>query len=399
MPVRGARCNNRGDMADTRSIVTGASIALALLCAGWAVYESKHQAAPGGFAGAQQGRPAAGGAPAAGGRPGAAGGGGDAIPVLTATAENRQINVGLEAIGTANANESVSVTSKTSNLVTAIRFNDGQNVQAGQVLVELDRAQTEAALAAASAAFAESQSQFNRSRELFNTQALSKSQYEQLEATMKSNQARVDAAKASLADTYIRAPFSGRVGLRRVSLGTLISPGTVITTLDDTSSIKVDFAVPEMNLGELRSGQTVIARSSAYPGRNFAGRVASVDSRVDPGSRAVTVRALVPNRDGALKPGMFLTVDLSKERRLALMVPEQALVPEQARQFIYVVQGPKVAKREVKLGRREPGFVEITEGLRAGDHVVIEGTLKLREGSLVRELGVPATAAGAAPPS
>jgi membrane fusion protein (multidrug efflux system) len=130
------------------------------------------------------------------------------------------------------------------------------------------------------------------------------------------------------------------------------------------------------------------------------GKVASVDSRVDPGSRAVMVRALVPNRDGALKPGMFLTVDLSKERRAALMVPEQALVPEQARQFIYVVQGPKVNKREVKLGRREPGFVEITDGLRAGDHVVIEGTLKLREGSLVRELGVAPTAvAGTSPPS
>ena len=319
--------------------------------------------------------------------------------MLTATAESRQINVGIEAIGTANANESVNVTSKATNLVTAIRFNDGENVRAGQVLVELDRAQTEAALAAASAAFAESQSQFNRSRELFNTQALSKSQYEQLEATMKSNQARVDAAKASLADTYIRAPFSGRVGLRRVSLGTLISPGTLITTLDDTSSIKVDFAVPELNVGELRAGQAITARSSAYPGRSFAGKVASVDSRVDPGSRAVTVRALVPNRDGALKPGMFLTVDLSKERRAALMVPEQALVPEQARQFIYVVQGPKVTKREVKLGRREPGFVEITDGLRAGDHVVIEGTLKLREGSLVRELGAPAASGPADAPT
>lgn len=397
-----ARCDNRVDMAETRSIVTAASLALALFCAGWAIYESKHQAAPGGSTG-QQGRPGGGagaGAPA-GNRPGGGGaGGGESIPVLTATAESRQINVGIEAIGTANANESVNITSKTTNMVTSIRFSDGEVVNAGQVLVELDRAQTEADLAAAAAAFAESQSQFNRSRELFNTQALSKAQYEQLEATMKSNQARVDAAKARLADTYIRAPFAGRVGLRRVSLGTLISPGTVITTLDDLSAIKVDFAVPELNVGELRSGQAIAARSSAYPGRSFVGKVASVDSRVDPGSRAVMVRALVPNRDGALKPGMFLTVDLSKERRAALMVPEQALVPEQARQFIYVVQGPKVNKREVKLGRREPGFVEITDGLRAGDHVVIEGTLKLREGSLVRELGVAPTAvAGAAPPS
>jgi membrane fusion protein (multidrug efflux system) len=118
-----------------------------------------------------------------------------------------------------------------------------------------------------------------------------------------------------------------------------------------------------------------------------------VDSRVDPGSRAVMVRAVVPNQDGALKPGMFLTVDLSKERRPALMVPEQALVPEQARQFIYVVSGNAVSKREVRLGRREPGYVEITEGLTKGDHVVIEGTLKLRDGTPVREIGVPSETA------
>lgn len=352
------------------------------------MYEAKHHAP----AGSPQGqfRPAGAGAPS---------GAGDAIPVLTATAERRQIDVGIQAIGTANANESVSITSKTSNIVTAVRFSDGQNVSTGQVLVELDRATTEADLAAANAAFAESQSQYNRSRELLATQALSKSQFEQLEATMKSNQARVDAAKARLADNYIRAPFSGRVGLRRVSLGTLISPGTVITTLDDTSVIKVDFAVPELNVGELRAGQSVLANSSAYPGRTFSGKVTSVDSRVDPASRAVTVRAVVPNRDNALKPGMFLTVNLSKERRSALMVPEQALVPEQARQFIYVVDGKLVRKREVKLGRREPGFVEITEGVAPGNHVVIEGTLKLREGTPVRELGTPTTTVAEAPPS
>lgn len=376
-------------MADVRSIVTGASLALALACAGWAVYESKHDTPAGGPSQGGQFRPAGAGGP---------GGAGDVISVLTATAERRQIDVGIQALGTANANESVSVTSKTSNIVTAVRFQDGQTVAAGQVLVELDRATTEADLAAANAAFAESQSIYNRSKDLVSTNVLSKSQFEQLEATMKSNQAKVDAAKARLADNYIRAPFSGRVGLRRVSLGTFISPGAVITTLDDTSVIKVDFAVPELNVGELRPGQTIVAHSSAYPGRPFAGRVTSVDSRVDPASRAVTVRAVVPNRDAALKPGMFLTVDLSKERRPALMIPEQALVPEQARQFVYLVDGNVVRKREVKLGRREPGYVEITDGVTAGAHVVVEGTLKLRDGSPVREIGAESTAvAGAAP--
>jgi len=265
--------------------------------------------------------------------------------------------------------------------------------------VELDRGSVAADLAAAAAAFEESRSQFNRSRELVATQVVSKAQYEQLEATMKSNEARMAAAQTRLSDTYIRAPFSGRVGLRRVSLGTLINPGTVITTLDDISSVKVDFAVPEVYVAQLRNGQPVQARTNAWPDRVFTGKVLSVDSRIDPTTRSVIVRAAVPNRDAALKPGMFLTVSVSQEHRPALVIPEEALVPEQARQFVYVIDGATVAKREVSLGRREPGFVEVTSGLAAGDLVVIEGTLKLRDGAPIRDNGAaPAAAVSQAPP-
>src|SRR5690606_13168682 len=281
----------------------------------------------------------------------------------TVPAQERAIDAGLQATGTANANESVDITSKTTNMVTAIRFGDGEQVEAGQVLVELDRETVAAELAAATAAFEESRSQWHRSRELVATQALSRAQHEQLEATMKANEARVAAAQARLSDTYIRAPFAGRTGLRQVSLGALISPGTRITTLDDTRTIKVDFAVPEAQVAALRPGQKVVARTNAYPGREFSGSVASIDSRVDAATRSVLVRATVPNRDRALKPGMFLTVDLSQEERPALVIPEEALVPEQARQFVYVVEGATVAKREVQLGRRQPGFVEITAGI------------------------------------
>jgi membrane fusion protein (multidrug efflux system) len=373
-------------MADTRSIVASISIAFGLVCAGWAVYEAKHTSAP-------QGQ-AQGGPPRAGG--GGAAGGGAPIAVITAPVKQRAIDVGIEAIGTANANEAVSITAKTANIVTAIRFSDGEFVQAGQVLVELDRGQVAADLAATNAAFEESRSQFNRSKDLIATQVVSKSQYDQLEATMKANEARVQAARARLEDTYIRAPFTGRVGLRRVSLGALISPGVVITTLDDISSIKVDFSVPESYLSQLRSGQNVSARTNAWPGRNFTGKLASVDSRVDPATRSVTVRAVVANRDAALKPGMFLTVSVAQDHRPALVIPEEALVPEQARQFVYVVNGAKVAKREVTLGRREPGFVEIANGVAAGDTVVIEGTLKLRDGAAVRDLGGEPAAGGTA---
>ena len=365
-------------MADSRNVITAASVVVAVVCVGWAIYASKHSG-PGagpGFGGA---RPAA----AAGG---GGGGAGQAVAVVAAPARRESISVGIEALGTANANESVDVTSKTSNIVTAIRFADGQQVRAGDILVELDRAQASAELAAATADYTESLSSFNRSRELLATQALSKAQHEQLEATMKANEARVAAAKAKVADTYIRAPFSGRVGLRRVSLGKLINPGTVITTLDDTSSVKVDFSVPDIYVGSLREGLQLVGRSSAYPGRVFSGRVLSVDSRIDPATRAITVRALLPNRDAALKPGMFLTVELAREQRQALLIPEEALVPEQARQFVYVVADGRVSKREVQIGRREPGRVEVAQGLREGERVVTEGTLKLREGTPVREL-------------
>lgn len=376
-------------MADARTVVSVFSIALALVCAGWATYALKHKAPAGGAAGAQTGQ-----------RGGSARGGGAApVPVITAAASQRELSVAIEAIGTANSNEAVSITSRTSNIVTAIHFADGEQVKAGQVLVELDRQQANATLAQATAAFDESRSQYNRSRELVATQVLSKAQYEQIEATMKSNEARVAAAQASLADTYIRAPFSGGVGMRLVSLGALINPGTVITTLDDTTSIKVDFAVPESNVGSLRNGQTVLARTNAYPGRKFNGRVVSVGSRVDPVTRAVTVRAIVGNGDAALKPGMFLTVELSQDRRPALIIPEEAVVPEQARQFVYVVDGNVVRKREVMLGRRQPGFVEVTSGIKSGDHVVTEGTIKLRDGAAVREAETAAAPLPAATPA
>jgi len=387
-------------MADTRSLVAASSVAVAVLCAGWAIYATKHAGA----------RPQSGGGPPAGaaarpaGAPGAGSGGGERKPgagqgaggggaaptvVVTAPARREHIEVGIEAIGTAISNEAVSVTSKISNLVTAIHFHDGEKVQAGQVLVELDRAQATADLAAATADYTNSVNQFNRSRELLATQSLSKAQFDQLEATMKSNDAKVAAAKAKLADTYIRAPFNGNVGLRRVSLGALINPGTVITTLDDTSVIKVDFSVPDLYVSEVRAGQSMLATSTAYPARRFEGRVVSVDSRIEPSTRSVTVRGLVPNADAALKPGMFLTVTLAKEQRAALVVPEQALVPEQAKQYVYVLAGDRVAKREVRIGRRDPGRVEVVSGVAEGDRVVIEGTLKLRDGAAVREFGGP----------
>jgi membrane fusion protein (multidrug efflux system) len=372
-------------MADSRNIITTASVAVALVAVGWAIFATHRSPAQ---------RPANGpgpGAAVASERLGADDA--NSVAVVTAAVRAERLSSQLTALGTARANEAVEVTSKTSNIVTSVRFKDGERVQKAQILVELDGAQARADLAAAEAARADSASQVKRSRELLETKVVSAAQYEQLEATLKANEARVDAARSRVDDSVIRAPFTGRVGLRRISVGSLVSPGTTITTLDDTSVIKVDFSVPENFLAGLHDGMRVFATAAAFPDREFAGTVAGVDSRVDPVSRSVTVRALVPNPDGALKPGMFLNVRLSRGVEDALMIPEAALVPEQSRQFLYVVADGRATKREVKIGRREPGRVEVVAGLKAGERVVVEGTQKVRDGAAVRELQNPETTA------
>jgi membrane fusion protein (multidrug efflux system) len=353
-------------MSEKRSLATPVSIAVAVICAAWAIYATQH-------------KPSA----AAGGPPSAAGRNNAPASVMLAAVRSERVSQKLEALGNARANESVDISTKISNIVTAVTFRDGERVKRGQVLVQLDDAQARADVAAAQAAVTESESLYNRSRELLNTQALSKSSFDQLEATLKANRARLGAATARLEDTVIRAPFSGRVGLRRVSVGTLISPGDVITTLDDTSVIKLDFSVPENFLASLREGLSIRASAPAFPGRSFAGKVSSIDSRVDMATRSVIVRALLANEDGALKPGMFLNVSLANDERQALVIPEEALSPEAERQFVYVVADGKVSRREVHIGGRQPGTVEVLAGLSAGERVIVEGTQKVRDGASV----------------
>jgi membrane fusion protein (multidrug efflux system) len=376
-------------MSDSlKKVLLGAVVGALLVMFYAHVAEERAKRDPAARAGQPQGGPAApaakpgqAGPPAAGPRPG----GFSQMPVavVTAPVTSDRIAFELEALGTTHANESVDITSKVVNQVTAVRFAEGQQVSRGQVLVELDAAQVRADLAAAEAALAESRSQYQRSRELYTTRVLSDQQIEQIEATNKGNEARVASARARVADTVIRAPFAGRVGLRRISVGSLISPGTVITTLDDTSTVKLDFTIPETFLSAVQPGLAINAHSVAYPDTPFAGKVSSIDSRVDPATRSVTVRALLPNPQGLLKPGMFLTVRLSRGAVDALLVPEQALVPEQGNMFVFVVKDGSAEKRKVRLGQRRVGDVQVLEGLAAGELVVIEGTQKLRDGAAV----------------
>ncbi|MEE4219374.1 MAG: efflux RND transporter periplasmic adaptor subunit [Xanthomonadales bacterium] len=310
--------------------------------------------------------------------------------VVVETAEIVPFPLSAEALGNARANEAINVRPEITAAITSIEFEEGQTVQKGDVLVRLESSEPLADLAAAKAALVDSESQYRRSNELFKTRVVSESELEQLEARRDADVAAVNAAQARLNQTVLRAPFSGQLGLRRVSMGSIVSPATIITTLDDTSRIKLDFDVPEVFLSRLRKGLSVTARSAAWPGLAFSGEVTTVDTRVDPVSRTVAVRAVLPNEEGRLRPGMFLTVALMKDDVTALMIPEQAIVPERSKQFVYVVgQGNVVERREVRTGRRRPGEVEIAQGLEAGERVVTEGTQIVRPGLIVDLVEAP----------
>jgi membrane fusion protein (multidrug efflux system) len=321
--------------------------------------------------------------PGAGGVPDAGEDG--AVNVVTSEVALRPLAVELEAVGTAAANESVDITSEVSKKVTAIRFDEGELVRRDAVLVELDSDEARAAVAEAEATMVDSESRFRRSRDLFARQALSEAELEQLEATLKASRARLEAARARLADTVIRAGFDGRTGFRRVSVGQLVGPTTVITTLDDVSIIKLNFTVPETSLSLIKKGLPVTAVTPAVPTKPFRGEVSDLDSRIDPVTRSITVRAIIPNPDGVLRPGMFMTVSLRGEPVPTIVVPESAIVPEQGRTFVFVVSEGKAERREVHVGRRRPGVVQVASGLRQGEHVVIEGTQNVRDGTPVRE--------------
>jgi membrane fusion protein, multidrug efflux system len=367
-------------IVNLRSIAVGAAVVITLAGLGWFAISNGDSPAP-------SSPPTIGGRPQAV-APGAGPNFGPSGPVsvVTVTLKREQFAQQMEAVGTARANEAVDITSKLSNRVTAIRFREGQQVKAGDVLVEFDSEQTRAALAEAQASLSDSRSQYKRSRELFNTKALSEAQLDQLQATLQANEARVAGAQSQLNDTIIRAPFAGRVGLRNVSVGSYVSPGTVITTLDDTSVIKLDFSVPEVFLAMLQEGLEISARTSAYPDIEFKGKVSSIDSRLDPVSRSIVVRARIDNKEGQLKPGMFMTVKLMRSERPALMLPEQALVPEGSKKFVFVVRDDTAHRVEVETGRRRPGEVEVISGLDDGDVVVTEGTQKIREGAAVKAI-------------
>jgi membrane fusion protein (multidrug efflux system) len=330
--------------------------------------------------------------------------------VDVAVARTGSVLVTLEAIGTARANEAVTVMSDVMGLVSKIHFDEGARVATGDVLVSFDRSiltaelsVRQAELEVRKAEVENARQAFARAQRLMQTQNVSAARYDELdaalkaaEAEVKSAEAEVAAARARLAKRQVTAPFPGRLGIRNVSVGALIEPGDPIVTLDDISVIKLDFRVPERRLAYLRPGQEITAGTEAYPGRVFFGTVVSLDSRVDPVTRAVIVRALIDNADEALKPGMFLLVELGvATRHEAVIIPEEAVVADGTERYVFVVDGEVVKQTPVDLGQRTPGEVEVVSGVAAGQMVVVGGVQKVRDGAPVaaREQATEAAAA------
>ncbi|MBW2268139.1 MAG: efflux RND transporter periplasmic adaptor subunit [Deltaproteobacteria bacterium] len=311
-------------------------------------------------------------------------------PVVAVTIDRHEFSDRIEAVGTARAKESVVITAQVTDTVVTVNFEDGQTVEAGDLLVGLTSAEESAQLAEAHANYTEAKRQHARVEELFAGASESRARLDEQLAARDAARARLRELEARLADRLIRAPFGGILGLRGVSPGTLLRPGDPITTLDDIDVIKLDFTVPESFLSALQTGLEVQAASTAYPGQSFAGIVTGVDTRIHPRTRAVTVRAELPNQGHRLRPGMLLTVDLETRRTLSPAVPEQALMSLAEQQFVVLVEQEDRARRvEVAIGRRLPGLIEILSGVAAGDRVIVEGVDRTRSGELVRLVEPP----------
>jgi membrane fusion protein (multidrug efflux system) len=309
-------------------------------------------------------------------------------PLVTVSRVKKdQVYDTVEALGTAQANESVTINAKVTDTVRHVNFTDGDYVESGAVLAELTNQEEEASLAEARANLEDAENELRRQGDI-NAKGLgSKSALDTARTRVAAQQARYNAVVARLKDRLILAPFGGLLGFRQVSPGTMVSPSTAITTIDDVSTIKLDFTVPESFLASMVPGARVIAQSVSYPNRNFEGVVKTVGSRIDPITRAATVRAHMPNVDRSLRPGMLLTVQVLTTQHLALVVPESAVFQVQNRAYVYRVDDFVAHQQQVEVGGRHFGTAEVLSGLQEGDVIVVEGIVKLREGIKVRYEG------------
>jgi len=299
----------------------------------------------------------------------------------------------VSSVGSVVAVQGTQVATEADGVVRAIRFEAGTVVQAGDELVRLDDEVEQAQLRSAEAAAQLANLGYERAQRLIAQRAISQSDLEQAEATWKQARAQVDNIRAVIAKKVVRAPFTGKVGIRRVSVGDYLAQGTQVVSLQSLDPVYVEFSVPQQRLGQLREGLAVTAEVDSYPGEAFGGEITAVESHVDVATRNVRIQATFANRHGALKPGMFVSVDVALGAAEPVhVIPATAVVHAPHGDSVFLIesaaeaQGTKalvVRQQPVKLGARRGDFVVVEGGAMVGDQVVATGVFKLRAGTQV----------------
>lgn len=308
-------------------------------------------------------------------------------PVITSKAEIQDYTDVVEALGTLKANHSVTITSAVTELITAVHLSDDQQVKAGDLLISMDSSSEQALLQEEQARLGEAQRLVERLSPLTAQNATSKSALDAQKSIVSVSEARIKGIRSQIEKRQIRAPFDGVIGLLDISVGTLAQPGIELATLDDINVMKMDFSVPERHLAALQKGVKIEATTQAYPDEVFSGEIAFVDTRINPNTRAVLVRAIIQNEQQLLKPGLLMRIKLMTQPRQALMIPEEAVTSSGNNQSVFVVDNSKplttVKKVMIKQGNRKWGEVEVLQGLSAGDEVVVHGTFRVQDGAQV----------------
>jgi membrane fusion protein (multidrug efflux system) len=304
--------------------------------------------------------------------------------VIVAKAVEEMIYDKVEALGTTIANESVDITPNVTEKVESINFTDNQIVEQGEILVALQHQEELAQKQGEELQFLEHKRELKRLAVLVRKQAVTKRQYDERKTLVGISREKIAEINAKIADRIIKAPFAGVLGLKNISVGSLVSPGDIVTTIDDISKLKIDFAIPSIYLSSLKKGMPIIATSEAFQGKEFIGEVAFIDSRVDKLSRSIIVRAIIDNADLRLRPGLLLQIILLKNQRFAVLIPEEAILQTGNKHFVLkLAQDKKVIKQEIKIGVRKPGIIEVRDGLIAGDLVITHGAMSAVEGAIV----------------
>ncbi len=308
----------------------------------------------------------------------------EAVPVEAAKVVAAPMSEQVTAVGTLLSDESVTVSSEIPGRLKEIHFQEGQRVEQGAPLFTLDDSIYRAQLADAEAKLKLAEQTNKRTSQLFSNKYATAQSADESASNLAVNTAAVELARVQLEKAHIVAPFAGIVGLRHVSAGEYITAGQGLVNLEAVDPMKADFRVPEKYLPAIRVGQTIRIKVDAFPDESFEGKVYAIDPRLDVGGRSLLVRALVPNNDQRLRPGLFARVTvLLQLKEDALSVPEQAIVPQGDSQFVFKIVGGTVQLTKVVTGTRREGRVEIVEGLSAGDQVVTAGQLKIRDGTPV----------------